>query len=176
MFYKFTPALNGALTLNTDFSATEVDSRQVNLTRFNLFFPERRAFFLQDTDIFEFGRIGGSSYDTNRASSRSTRENGRPFFSRRLGLSLSGQPVDLDYGGKISGRVGRWSVGGLAIRQAEFGPVASGDVFAGRASLSVLEESAIGLIVTDGDPNSNVDNSVAGVDFRYLNSRLAGGR
>ena len=177
VFYKFTPALNGALTLNTDFSATEVDSRQVNLTRFNLFFPERRAFFLQDTDIFEFGRIGGSSYDGNRASSRSTRENGRPFFSRRLGLSRSaGQPVDLDYGGKISGRVGRWSVGGLAVRQAEFGPVASSDVFAGRASLSVLDESAIGLIVTDGDPNSNVDNSVVGADFRYLNSRLSGGR
>ncbi len=176
MFYKFTPALNGALTLNTDFSATEVDSRQVNLSRFNLFFPERRAFFLQDTDIFEFGRIGGSSYDVNRATSRPTRENGRPFFSRRLGLSRTGQPVDLDYGGKISGRIGRWSVGGLAVRQADFGPVAGSNAFAGRASLSVLDESAIGLIATDGDPNSNLDNSVVGVDFRYLNSRLAAGR
>ncbi len=176
LFYKITPSLNGALTLNTDFSATEVDSRQVNLTRFNLFFPEQRAFFLQDTDIFEFGRIGGRNWDFNRATSRASRENGRPFFSRRLGLSDSGQPVDLDYGGKLSGRVGSWSVGGLAVRQAEFGEIDSSDVFAGRASLSVLEESAVGFIVTEGDPNSNLDNSLAGVDFRYLNTRLGNSR
>ena len=176
LFYKITPSLNSALTLNTDFSATEVDSRQVNLTRFNLFFPEQRAFFLQDTDIFEFGRIGGRNTDTNQSVSGPSRENGRPFFSRRLGLSDSGQPVDLDYGGKLSGRIGPWSVGGLAVRQAEFGGVESSDVFVGRASLSILEESAVGFIVTDGDPNTNLDNSVAGVDFRYLNSRLGNSR
>ena len=176
LFYKITPSLNGALTLNTDFSATEVDSRQVNLTRFNLFFPEQRAFFLQDTDIFEFGRIGGRNSDTNQSVSGPSRENGRPFFSRRLGLSGSGQPVDLDYGGKLSGRIGPWSVGGLAVRQAEFGEVQSSDVFVGRASLSVLEESAVGFIVTEGDPNSNLGNSVAGMDFRYLNSRLGNSR
>ena len=176
LFYKITPSLNGALTLNTDFSATEVDSRQVNLTRFSLFFPEQRAFFLQDTDIFEFGRIGGRNSDTNQSVSGPSRENGRPFFSRRLGLSDSGQPVDLDYGGKLSGRIGPWSVGGLAVRQAEFGGIESSDVFVGRASLSILEESAVGFIVTDGDPNSNLDNSVAGVDIRYLNSRLGNSR
>ena len=176
LFYKITPALNGALSLNTDFSATEVDSRQVNLTRFNLFFPEQRDFFLQDTDIFEFGRIGTRKFDVNVASSRPSRENGRPFFSRRLGLSDSGQPVDLNYGAKLSGRIGPWSVGALAVRQAEFGTVRSSDVFAGRASLSILEESAIGFIVTEGDPNSNLDNSVVGADFRFLNSRLGNGR
>src|SRR5690606_8450469 len=58
LFYKITPQLNAALTLNTDFSATEVDDRVVNLTRFNLFFPERRDFFTRDSDIFQFGRIG----------------------------------------------------------------------------------------------------------------------
>ena len=63
-------AAERALTLNTDFSATEVDDRQVNLTRFSLFFPERRDFFLQDVDIFQFGRL---------------QQDGRPFFSRRLG-------------------------------------------------------------------------------------------
>ena len=176
LFYKVTPSLNAALTLNTDFSATEVDSRQVNLTRFNLFFPEQRAFFLQDTDIFEFGRIGGRTSDANRSASGASLQNGRPFFSRRLGLSATGQPVDLDYGGKLSGRIGPWSVGGLAVRQAEFGGVGSSDVFAGRASLSILEESALGFIVTEGDPNSNLGNSVAGVDFRYLNSRLGNSR
>ena len=176
LFYKITPSLNSALTLNTDFSATEVDSRQVNLTRFNLFFPEQRAFFLQDTDIFEFGRIGGRSSDVNRSVSGPSRENGRPFFSRRLGLSDSGQPVDLDYGGKLSGRIGPWSVGGLAVRQTGFEDVAGSDVFVGRASMSILDESAVGFIVTDGDPRSNLDNSVTGVDLRYLNSRFGNSR
>lgn len=61
VFYKITPALTGALTLNTDFSGTTADTRQINLTRFDLFFPEQRQFFLQDADIFEFGRIGNDS-------------------------------------------------------------------------------------------------------------------
>jgi hypothetical protein len=111
--------LNGSLTFNTDFSAVEVDNRQVNLTRFSLFFPERRDFFLNDADLFEFGRIGGSGFGAtlNRAQSRSDRENARPFFSRRIGLDSNNAPVDLEYGGKISGRVGRWNIGTLAIRQ-----------------------------------------------------------
>ena len=62
VFYKVTPSLNAALTINTDFSATEIDDRQVNLTRFSLFFPEKRDFFLQDADIFEFGRIGSGGF------------------------------------------------------------------------------------------------------------------
>ncbi|MGE4657736.1 MAG: DUF5916 domain-containing protein, partial [Gammaproteobacteria bacterium] len=176
LFYKITPSLNSALTLNTDFSSTEVDSRQVNLTRFNLFFPEKRAFFLQDTDIFEFGRIGGKTYDANVATSQSNRENARPFFSRRLGLSSNGQPVDISAGGKLSGRIGRWSLGSLAIRQAAFEDVDANSVFVGRASASILDESAIGIIITDGNPNSNLDNSLVGLDFRYLNTHLSRGR
>ena len=66
VFYKVTPSLNAALTLNTDFSATEIDDRQVNLTRFSLFFPEKRDFFLQDADIFEFGRIGSGGFQGGR--------------------------------------------------------------------------------------------------------------
>ena len=174
VFYKITPSLNAALTLNTDFSATEVDDRQVNLTRFGLFFPERRDFFLQDADIFEFGRIGQRSMDSPFA--RPLEENALPFFSRRIGLSATGQPVDLEGGAKLSGRVGRWTIGTLAIRQDEFFSVAPSDLFVGRVAANVLAESAVGLIVTDGDPLSNVDNSVAGVDFRYQNTRLPNGR
>ena len=173
-FYKITPALNASFTLNTDFSATEVDDRQVNLTRFGLFFPEQRDFFLQDADIFEFGRIGqreqGSPFD------RPLEENARPFFSRTIGLSALGQPVDLEAGGKLSGRIGRWNVGALAIQQDSFEGVESRNLFVGRMAANVLEESAVGLIVTDGDPKSNSDNSLAGVDFRYRNTRLPNGR
>ena len=174
-FYRLTPSLNAALTINTDFSATEVDSRQVNLTRFNLFFPEKRDFFLNDSDLFQFGNIGGMA-GGNNATSQGVRENARPFFSRKLGLSQSGTPVDLNYGGRISGRVGRWNIGTLAIRQDEFGSVDSSDLFVTRVSANVLSDSSVGFIYTNGDPGSNRDNSVMGLDFRYLNNQLSNGR
>jgi hypothetical protein len=154
VFYRVTPSLSAALTLNTDFSATEVDDRQVNLTRFSLFFPEKRDFFLQDADIFEFGRIGsgGGGGGPPGAGGGSSNQNGRAFFSRRIGLSSTGEPVDIDYGGKLSGRVGRWNIGALAIRQAAFEEVDATDVFVGRVTANVLGESTAGVIVTDGDP------------------------
>ncbi len=173
IFYKVTPSLNASLTINTDFSATEVDDRQVNLTRFSLFFPEKRDFFLNDSDLFTFGRIDEIR---NQASSNSAANNGRPFFSRRIGLSSTGQPVDLEYGGKLTGRTGRWNIGALAVRQDEFENIEASDVFVGRVSANVLSESSIGMILTHGDPNSNTDNSVMGLDFRYLNTRFANGK
>ncbi|MBH97232.1 MAG: hypothetical protein CMM56_02140 [Rhodospirillaceae bacterium] len=179
IYYKITPSLNSALTFNTDFSATEVDDRQVELTRFNLFFPEKRDFFLRDSDIFQFGRIGsldGYSAGQNDTFSRPDLQSAQPFFSRRIGLSANGQPVDLDIGGKLAGRVGGWNLGALAIQQAEHGDVTATDIFVGRAAMNILEESTIGMIVTDGDPRSNKDNSLIGADFRYANTRLAGGR
>jgi hypothetical protein len=174
LFYRLTPALNASLTINTDFSATEVDNRQVNLTRFNLFFPEKRDFFLRESDIFEFGGIGGDGPDSG--FSRADQENGRPYFSRRIGLSDSGQPVDLDVGAKISGRAGRWNIGAQAIRQAEFEDIDATDILVARVSANVLEESNVGFIVTSGDPRSNLNNTVVGVDYLYRNSRLPGGR
>jgi hypothetical protein len=162
LFYKITPSLTGALTINTDFSATEVDDRQINLTRFGLFFPEKRDFFLQDADIFEFGGLEG---------------NGRPFFSRRIGLSGDGTPVDLEVGGKLTGRVGRFNLGVLSARQDDYGTAVPADnATVARASANLLAESSIGMIVTEGNPGSTVDNSLAGVDFLYRNSRLPGGK
>lgn len=174
-FYRITPSLNAALTVNTDFSSTEVDSRQVNLTRFNLFFPEKRDFFLNDSDLFQFGNIGAMA-GGNNATSQGSRENARPFFSRKLGLSQTGAPVDINYGGRISGRVGRWNIGTLAIRQDEFGAVEPSNLFVTRVSANVLSDSSLGFIYTDGDPGSNRDNSVAGIDFKYLNNTLSNGR
>jgi hypothetical protein len=161
VFYKITPSVTGSLTINTDFSATEIDDRQVNLTRFDLFFPEKRDFFLQDSDIFEFGTLD---------------QNGRPFFSRSIGLSATGEPVDLEAGGKLSGRVGRFNIGALAIRQEAFGEIAADNAVVARVSANVLEESGVGFIVTEGSPNSNLDNSLYGLDFSFRNTRLPGGR
>jgi len=174
LYYKVTPGLNASLTFNTDFSATEVDNRQVNLTRFGLFFPEKRDFFLRESDIFEFGGIAGD--DNNEQFARADRENGRPYFSRRIGLSSTGQPVDLDVGGKISGRIGRWNIGAQAIHQAAFEDIEATDILVSRISANILEESTAGFIVTDGDPRSNVDNTLLGFDYLYRNTRLAKGR
>jgi hypothetical protein len=175
VFYRLTPSLNAALTVNTDFSSADVDNRQVNLTRFNLFFPERRDFFLNDSDLFQFGNISNTG-SQNQAGSRGARENARPYFSRTIGIGSSGEEVDLKYGGRISGRVGRWNIGTLAVRQDASNTVDTSDLFVGRLSANVLDESTLGFIVTDGDPQSNLDNTVYGADFRYLNTQLASGR
>lgn len=176
-FYRISPAITAAVTVNTDFSGTAVDEVQVNLTRFGLFFPERRDFFLHDVDIFEFGRIGGlSSFDDPSTFARTDRENGRPFFSRRVGLSESGTPVGIDYGGKLTGRIGRWDFGVLNVRQDRFGEIERSNLFVGRAAMRVLRESSLGLVLTNGHPTANLDNSLAGADFRYLNTRLPNGR
>ncbi len=155
ILYKITPSLNATFTVNTDFSTAEVDDQQVALDRFSLFFPEKRDFFLQDAGIFEFGNI-----DTN----------GRPFFSRRIGLGSEGETVGIDAGGKLTGRVGRFNLGMLTIRQEAHGDVEARDLIVARGSANILKESALGLIVTHGDPNSNDSNSVLGTDFLYRNS------
>ena len=174
LVYKLTPSLNGSLTFNTDFSATEVDDRQVNLTRFGLFFPEKRDFFLREADIFEFGRIGAQA--DNISVGQPSRETGRPFFSRRIGLSGSGEIVDLDYGAKVSGRMGNWDLGALSIRQDAFGGVAADTLSVVRAKVGMLGESTLGFIATNGDPRTDIDNSLVGMDFLYRNTRLPGGR
>lgn len=161
LFYRFTPSLIGALTVNTDFSATEVDARQVNLTRFSLFFPEKREFFLQDADIFEFADLA---------------QNGRPFFSRTIGLSAAGQPVDLVAGAKLTGRVGRWNLGLLGVRQDEDAAVEADTLLVARASADVLQASSVGVIATYGDPRSNLDSWLVGGDWNYRNLTWLSGR
>jgi hypothetical protein len=167
LVYKITPSLSATLTINTDFSAAEVDQQQIALDRFSLFFPEKRDFFLQDAGIFEFGNLNA---------------NGRPFFSRRIGLSDAGTPVGIDFGAKLTGRAGRYNVGVLGIRQEEHQEqrfvggelisedVSAKDLFVGRFSANVLDESSVGMIVTSGDPTSNDSNTVVGTDFLYRNS------
>lgn len=158
-FYNLTPFLTAGVTFNTDFSATEVDDRQVNLDRFSLFFPEKRDFFLRDAGIFEFGAI---------------QRNGKPFFSRRLGLSRSGKPLDIDAGFRLSGRAGDWNLGALAIRQESDFNDGSDNLLVARATRNLFEESAVGLIATSGNPSSELSNNLFGIDYKYANSQFLG--
>jgi hypothetical protein len=93
--YSLTPGLTLDLTYNTDFAQVEVDEQQVNLDRFNLFFPEKRAFFLENAGQFSVGSPGEVDL----------------FFSRRIGIGDEGQVVPIKGGGRISGKIGQTNVG-----------------------------------------------------------------
>lgn len=160
-FYNLTPFLTAGVTLNTDFSATEIDERRINLTRFSLFFPEKREFFLRDASIFEFANLD---------------INGRPFFSRRIGLAADGTPLDVEAGAKLSGRAGKWNLGALLIRQEPGMPSADDVLFVGRATRNVFEESEVGVIATHGDPLTANGNRLFGADFTYRSSDFLGDR
>jgi hypothetical protein len=170
VFYKFTPSLTGSLTVNTDFSDAPPDRREVNLTRFSLFFPEQRDFFLQDSGLFSFGGLDVSGFPFFTLGQTL---NGKPFFSRRIGLSEEG-PIDLRAGGKVTGRIGRLNLGLLSTRLAHFEDIDAKWLSVGRLSLNLLEESSIGLIGTYGNPLENEDNHLAGADFNYRTSEAFG--
>jgi hypothetical protein len=160
IFYKITPSLTGALTLNTDFADAEVDERQINLTRFPLFFPEQRDFFLQDAGIFDFaGR---------------EEVNALPFFSRRIGIAPDGEEIDIDAGAKLTGRIGRLNVGLLNVQMDEYHEIERTNLSVGRVKFNVFEESTFGVIATHGHPVANEDNALIGSDFNYQNTQLFG--
>jgi Domain of unknown function (DUF5916) len=150
-----------SLTVNTDFAETEVDTRQTNLTRFPLFFPEKRTFFLDGADIFAFGLgIDGESL--------------LPFFSRRIGL-VEGQEVPILAGLKSTGRVGATNFGALVVRTREKTEVAPAATMAVvRVKQNVLAESRAGVIATAGDPLGRPGSWEVGADFTYQTSHFRG--
>jgi hypothetical protein len=152
--------LLASLTLNTDFAETEVDSRRTNLTRFPLFFPEKRTFFLEGADIFEFGPNLG--------------EEVVPFFSRRIGL-LDGRSVPLQAGLKLNGRAGHSGFGALLSRTGRLPDVTGPELLgAARFRQNVLGESSVGAIATWGDPRGRRGAWTAGADAIYHTSRFRG--
>tara|TARA_B110000483_G_scaffold216241_1_gene267592 strand:- start:49970 stop:52141 length:2172 start_codon:yes stop_codon:yes gene_type:complete len=178
LFYKVTPQINLALTVNTDFSATEADTNTLNNSKFRRFFEEKRAFFLNDFDAFNFG-LASADLDGVKSGN-----NALAFYSRRIGLSEDGTPVDIVGGAKISGRVGDTEFGALIMRQDETTQT-RGDItevidptnaIVVRASQNVFAESKIGVIFTDGNPAENESNSLYGTDFRYRKTDFYGGK
>ena len=154
--YGITRNLTADLTWNTDFAQVEVDEQQVNLTRFNLFFPEKREFFLEGRGIFDFARGGGPSLRDGAlrliGSGRSSEESHAPtlFYSRRIGLQ-DGAVVPIVGGGRVTGKVGAFDVGALNIHagdepNAEVEPTNFTVV---RVKRDIFRRSALGALVTN---------------------------
>lgn len=164
---KLGPNLVASLTVNTDFAETEVDARQTNLTRFEILFPEKRTFFLEGSDIFEFG-LGLDE------------ANLVPFFSRRIGLVSpeegESEKIPILGGTKLNGRLGNTSVGTLVMRTERVGSlgVPGATMGALRVKHNVLDESAVGMIATFGDPLGRSGSWLAGVDATYRTSEFLG--
>src|SRR6185369_10623358 len=170
-FYKITPDLTGTLTVNPDFSDSPLDLLQVNTTRFNLFQPETRNFFLQDAATFEFGgRDFSATNDYNYPA-----ENGSPFFSRNLGLA-NGIPVSLIGGAKLSGEFAGLGIGALSVVTNGTGNSKRSQVLSVARITQPIGESKLGVVFTKGDPTGHTENTLAGVDFQYRNSNIQPGK
>lgn len=126
--YNITPSLTLDATYNTDFAQVEVDDQQVNLDRFNLFFPEKRPFFLENAGFFSVGNQGEVDL----------------FFSRRIGLNAAGEAIPIIGGGRVSGKVGLWNVGLLNMQTEEIGRTASNNFGVVRISRELPNRSAVG--------------------------------
>ena len=159
VFYQITSNLTATLTFNTDFAEAEVDERQVNLTRFPLFFPEQRDFFLEGAEYFEFG---------------GQRRSPLAFHSRTIGLSDDGKKIDIQAGGKVTGRIGKFGIGLLGVGLDSLGPLDKDRAYMGRFTYDVLAESQVGIIGSYGDPRTNGTNALGGVDFLYKDSNWIG--
>jgi hypothetical protein len=143
----------------------------VNTTRFSLFTPETRDFFLQDVAAFEFGGLAFGRSSQDRESN-----NGRPFFSRNIGL-VQGRQVSLPVGDKLSGRVAGFDVGAFTVLTDRTPMGEKGQMLSvARATHPLFSESKFGFVFTNGDPTGLTDNTVAGADFQYRNLTLFGSK
>ncbi len=164
--WQITPRLNTSITFNTDFAETEADARRVNLTRFSLFFPEKRDFFLQDATYFDFG--WGSEFGGN--------SDVVPYFSRRIGLH-DDREIPIDFGARVAGRLGNFDLGLLAVSTDadNRGDVPEGELIVARPAFRVNEELTVGGLLTCGNPGSDGSNVVTGTDVRFVSTeRLPG--
>jgi hypothetical protein len=169
LFKSLTPSVNAAVTVNTDFAETEADLRQVNLTRFPLFFPEKRSFFLEGAGVFD---VAGLVNTTDL----------RPFFSRRIGL-LDDVAVPVRVGVKLTGRQSDYNIGVLDVATGPLadaglpgGSVDRQNLLVARVSRNVLQQSWVGGILTHGDPSGSGSNTLIGADARFATSTFHGNK
>ena len=153
--YNITTGLKASVTLNTDFAETEVDERQINLTRFPIRFPEKRDFFLEGANIYRFASSSGVY----------------PYFSRKIGLQ-SGNPIPILYGGRIIGKIGKVEVAAQQVKTRETDLLNSEDFSVVRLKQNFWKESSMGILYTrrhteNGEqlPEPVKDRNTLGVDL-----------
>ena len=152
--YGITANLTADLTVNTDFAQVEVDEQQVNLTRFSLFFPEKRDFFLEGRGMFEFGQGGVSGFRPRAGVGRGFNRGGGDapslFYTRRIGLDR-GQVIPIEAGGRVTGKVGDYAIGAMNVQTgADEGAAIAGTNYSViRVKRDILRRSSIGALFTN---------------------------
>ena len=142
--YSLTPSLTLDATFNTDFAQIEVDDEQVNLTRFDLFFPEKRPFFLENSGFFEFGSPGEVEI----------------FFSRRIGLDEDRNPVPIDAGARVSGKIGPYQLGLLNMQTRSVdGAAPANNYGVARVSRELPNRSSIGVIGVSREATTDFEDA-----------------
>lgn len=165
--YGVTPSMTMDLTYNTDFSQVEVDQEQLNLTRFSLFFPERREFFIENSGSFTFGDVQERNYRMGASLSDFSL-----FNSRRIGLTSDGRPLPILGGARVTGRAAGVEVGALGMRtRAGLGRPAE-EFAVARLRRNVFGNSDVGVVVLNRNP---VDSGGANLSYGLdANIRLFG--
>jgi hypothetical protein len=144
-----TPTLTGDLTINTDFAQVEADQQVINLTRFPLFFPEKREFFLESSGIFAFGTEGRAQM----------------FYSRRIGLDTLGVPYPILGGARATGRIGAWTLGVLDARTGGLDQANDAVV---RVKRDLLDRSYVGAMLIDrAGPGVGGGQRSGGIDLDF---------
>jgi hypothetical protein len=167
LFYNPTPLVRAVFTVNTDFAQTEVDQRQVNLTRFSLFFPEQRDFFLDGATFFDF---------SSSLEDADLRVN--PFFSRRIGLSATATAQPINFGTKVTGQMGSQDVGLLHVQTGhdEDDGFIGEDFTVARVKRRLLAQSFVGGMYTRRDQrlDGQAARHTAGLDVRLATNSFLG--
>ncbi len=155
--YLITPSMKLNLTVNTDFAQVESDRQQVNLTRFSLYYPEKRDFFLEGRNYFDFG-LGHST---------------QPFYSRRIGLTDDGRAIPIIAGARILGKTGSATLGAMSLQTASNGSTPSTNSTVLRWKQDIFKQSTIGVIGV-GRLEPHRQNMVYGTDFLYSSNSVFG--
>lgn len=179
VLYSVTPGLRANFTVNTDFAQTEVDQRAVNLTQFALFFPEKRTFFLEGANYFDFGT--STSVGIGDAFRRQNDNSLVPFFSRRIGLDEHANPQTINYGARMVGQIGqKLDVGVLQVqtRDEPDRNVVGENFTTVRVKQRLFRQSYVGVLYTGRDPRDAASPFLrtVGADFQLATSTFRGSK
>ena len=163
--YGLTSQLTLDISVNTDFAQVEADNQQINLTRFSLFFPEKREFFLENAPIFQFGRQGGR-FRRVAGSFEPVPADVIPFFSRRIGISES-RLVPVLGGARVTGRAGPYTLGIFSMQTDELKEDPSTNFSVVRVRRDVLGRSDVGGLFINKHGDADRYNRTYGVDANF---------